>query len=83
MDVVTTQYHCCHEKKAWQERGVIWLLHRYNGGCSGECKADGNKPFPKKLSDMAGKLAETIPQVCLDNVQIGGYTEFAAFASTL
>lgn len=37
----------------------------------------------QKLSDMVGKPVETIPQVFLDDVPIGGYTEFAAFASTL
>ncbi len=36
----------------------------------------------QKLSDMVGKPVETIP-VFLDDVPIGGYTEFAAFASTL
>ncbi|EOK5550429.1 GrxA family glutaredoxin, partial [Klebsiella pneumoniae] len=37
----------------------------------------------QKLSEMVGKPVETIPQVFLDDVPIGGYTEFAAFASTL
>ncbi|ENJ8542012.1 TPA: GrxA family glutaredoxin [Raoultella planticola] len=37
----------------------------------------------QKLSDMVGKLVETIPHVFLDDVPTGGYTEFAAFASTL
>ncbi|PJX40735.1 GrxA family glutaredoxin [Klebsiella sp. E-Nf3] len=37
----------------------------------------------QKLSDMVGKPVETIPQVFLDDVPIGGYAEFAAFASTL
>ncbi|RRF26580.1 GrxA family glutaredoxin [Klebsiella pneumoniae] len=36
----------------------------------------------QKLSEMVGKPVETIPGV-LDDVPIGGYTEFAAFASTL
>lgn len=39
--------------------------------------------LPEKLSEMVGKPVETIPQVFLDDVPIGGYTEFAAFASTL
>ncbi|HBS5700700.1 TPA: GrxA family glutaredoxin [Klebsiella aerogenes] len=37
----------------------------------------------QKLSVMVGKPVETIPQVFLDDVPIGGYTEFAAFVSTL
>ena len=37
----------------------------------------------QKLSGMVGKPVETIPQVFLDDVPIRGYTEFAAFASTL
>ncbi len=33
----------------------------------------------QKLSDMVGKPVETIPQVFLDDVPIGGYTEFVCF----
>ncbi|EKG7164911.1 GrxA family glutaredoxin, partial [Escherichia coli] len=36
-----------------------------------------------KLSEIVGKPVETIPQVLIDGQPIGGYTEFAAFASTL
>nr|WP_258548303.1 glutaredoxin domain-containing protein [Enterobacter hormaechei] len=37
----------------------------------------------EKLSDLVGKPVETIPQVFVNGEPIGGYTEFAAFASTL
>ncbi|EPP3538464.1 MULTISPECIES: GrxA family glutaredoxin [Klebsiella] len=37
----------------------------------------------QKLSDMVGKPVETIPQVFLDDVPIGGYAEFAAFSETI
>ncbi|WP_042935048.1 GrxA family glutaredoxin [Klebsiella pneumoniae] len=37
----------------------------------------------EKLSDLVGKPVETIPQVFVNGEPIGGYTEFAAFASAL
>ncbi|EHT4162683.1 GrxA family glutaredoxin [Escherichia coli] len=37
----------------------------------------------KKLSEIVGKPVETIPQVLIDGQPIGGYTELAAYVSTL
>ncbi|EJI2239171.1 GrxA family glutaredoxin [Salmonella enterica] len=37
----------------------------------------------EKLGDLVGKSVETIPQVFVNGEPIGGYTEFAAFVSTL
>lgn len=37
----------------------------------------------EKLSEIVGKPVETIPQVLIDGQPIGGYTELAAYVSTL
>ncbi|HHX8003666.1 TPA: GrxA family glutaredoxin [Escherichia coli] len=37
----------------------------------------------EKLSEIVDKPIETIPQVLIDGQPIGGYTELAAYVSTL